>query len=111
MPGSRSCPGPGSSPTPGTGSSCRRAAATHARLDVYPDGGLSRVRLYGELTPAGREELGLRWLNTLPEPAALRALVTAGLADDAARAVVGARPVTPADVPGSVRSVLLGRDG
>jgi allantoicase len=85
--------------------------ATHARLDVYPDGGLSRVRLYGELTPPGREELGLRWLNTLPDPAALRALVAAGLTDEAAQAVVGGRPVGPADVPGSVRSVLLGRAG
>lgn len=26
--------------------------ATHARLDVYPDGGLSRLRLWGEVDPA-----------------------------------------------------------
>lgn len=32
------------------------AAATHARLDVYPDGGLARLRLHGALTPAGTAE-------------------------------------------------------
>ncbi|MEV7414964.1 allantoicase [Streptomyces sp. NPDC089919] len=33
------------------------ATATHARLDVYPDGGLARLRLHGGLTPAGTAEL------------------------------------------------------
>jgi allantoicase len=32
-------------------------AVTHVRVDVYPDGGLSRLRLLGELTPAGRAAL------------------------------------------------------
>jgi allantoicase len=30
---------------------------THVRVDVYPDGGLSRLRLLGELTPEGRARL------------------------------------------------------
>lgn len=34
--------------------------ATHARLDVYPDGGLARLRLHGALTPAGAAELAER---------------------------------------------------
>jgi allantoicase len=39
---------------------------THVRLDVYPDGGLARLRLYGDLGAQGRGALGLRWLNSLP---------------------------------------------
>ncbi|MER5810406.1 allantoicase [Streptomyces sp. NPDC002033] len=34
--------------------------ATHARLDVYPDGGLARLRLHGSPTPAGTESLAAR---------------------------------------------------
>lgn len=30
---------------------------TEVRLDAYPDGGLARLRLWGTLTPAGRERL------------------------------------------------------
>jgi allantoicase len=36
------------------------------RLDVFPDGGLARVRLYGDLSPEGLAALGLGWLNSLP---------------------------------------------
>lgn len=34
---------------------------THVRLDAFPDGGLSRLRLYGAVTGAGREHLEARW--------------------------------------------------
>ncbi|MDA2812293.1 allantoicase [Nocardiopsis sp. RSe5-2] len=34
--------------------------ATHARIDVFPDGGYSRVRFHGSLTPAGLEALRAR---------------------------------------------------
>ncbi|MGW0605183.1 allantoicase [Streptomyces sp. NPDC002640] len=36
------------------------ATGTHARLDVYPDGGVSRLRLHGALTPAGLQALTVR---------------------------------------------------
>jgi allantoicase len=39
---------------------------TGVRLDIFPDGGLARVRLYGDLSAQGLAELGLRWLNSLP---------------------------------------------
>jgi allantoicase len=42
------------------------AEVTDVRLDVFPDGGLARVRLYGDLGAQGLTELGLRWLNSLP---------------------------------------------
>ncbi|GGV72199.1 MULTISPECIES: allantoicase [Streptomyces] len=36
------------------------AVATHARLDVLPDGGISRLRLYGSPTEAGAARLAAR---------------------------------------------------
>ena len=37
-----------SSPTPGTAGSAPRAKpATHVRLNIYPDGGVARLRLFG----------------------------------------------------------------
>jgi allantoicase len=37
------------------------APVTHVRMDVYPDGGMSRLRLHGRLTEAGRADLAARW--------------------------------------------------
>ncbi|GAA2395161.1 allantoicase [Dactylosporangium salmoneum] len=34
--------------------------ATHVRLDIYPDGGVARLRLYGEATPHGEAAPGTR---------------------------------------------------
>ncbi|HET9647888.1 MAG TPA: allantoicase [Microlunatus sp.] len=42
------------------------ASATHLRLDVYPDGGLSRLRLLGDVTEDVREQLARRFLAALP---------------------------------------------
>jgi allantoicase len=42
------------------------ATATHVRLDIYPDGGMARLRLYGRLTPDGRAQLDRRWRDTGP---------------------------------------------
>jgi allantoicase len=36
------------------------------RLDIYPDGGVSRLRLHGEVPPELRERVAQRWLNLLP---------------------------------------------
>ncbi|MET7682036.1 allantoicase [Streptomyces sp. NPDC005423] len=36
------------------------ALATHARVDIYPDGGISRVRLFGSLTEPGAARLATR---------------------------------------------------
>ncbi|MDT0322183.1 allantoicase [Streptomyces millisiae] len=35
--------------------------ATHARLDVHPDGGVARLRLHGSLTEAGARRLAARY--------------------------------------------------
>ncbi|NUS14509.1 MAG: allantoicase [Streptomyces sp.] len=34
--------------------------ATHARIDIFPDGGIARLRLHGSLTPRGAERLARR---------------------------------------------------
>jgi allantoicase len=39
---------------------------THVRLDIHPDGGLARLRLFGGPTPDGLAALGLRWFDLLP---------------------------------------------
>jgi len=41
--------------------------ASQVRLDVFPDGGVSRLRLYGAPTETGRAELSLRFANALPD--------------------------------------------
>lgn len=35
--------------------------ATHVRLDVFPDGGVARMRLHGDLTDEGRAGLVRRF--------------------------------------------------
>jgi allantoicase len=42
------------------------AAATRVRLDIYPDGGISRLRLLGTVDPAQRAAVTARWTRTLP---------------------------------------------
>jgi len=42
-------------------------AATHVRLNIYPDGGVSRLRIYGVPTPEGRRRAALRFFNSLDD--------------------------------------------
>jgi len=48
------------------------ATATHIRLNVYPDGGVARMRVYGRATDAGRAAMVTQHVNTLADDAALR---------------------------------------
>ncbi len=41
--------------------------ATHVRLDVIPDGGLARLRIHGEVAPAGLARAWQRWRDALPD--------------------------------------------
>src|SRR3954471_3222239 len=50
------------------------AGVRNVRLDVFPDGGLARRRLWGRPTPRGRAELGRRWFDALPDVQALEVL-------------------------------------
>jgi allantoicase len=49
----------------------KHGALTHVRLVIYPDGGISRLRLYGQVSPKGFDDAGLRRLNSLTEKSAL----------------------------------------
>jgi allantoicase len=40
---------------------------THVRLDVYPDGGLARLRCHGEIDDDAFDELGRRWWASMPQ--------------------------------------------
>jgi len=86
------------------------AEATHVRLDVYPDGGMARVRLYGDLTAPARAELGLRWLNLLPEGHARQVMAGEGGLDPAeADRLVAARPLAKlSELPQPLRALLGG---
>jgi allantoicase len=44
------------------------------RLDIYPDGGMARLRLWGRLGPAAAQRLTRRWLDALPPAEAARVL-------------------------------------
>ncbi len=50
------------------------APATHVRLNMYPDGGISRLRVFGTPTREGRLREGLRALNAMEDDAARAAL-------------------------------------
>ncbi|WP_370588772.1 allantoicase [Pseudonocardia sp. C8] len=79
-------------------------AVTHVRLNIYPDGGVSRLRLWGRPDGTGRSHLAHRWFNSLPEDhaaAVLRNLdVPAGIA---ARVVPGRPFPTPAETIAALR--------
>lgn len=73
-------------------------AVDQVRLDVYPDGGLARLRLYGELTEAGRARLLLRWFNLLPPGQALAVLAAdTALPPAETTRLVEARPLSDPD--------------
>ena len=77
------------------------------RLDVFPDGGMARLRLWGRPTAAGREQLGRRWFDALPDVQALEVLGDAGIPPGDAGRLVRDRPV-PDDVPHALRPLVLG---
>ena len=80
------------------------------RLDVFPDGGMARLRLWGRPTGAGRAALGRRWFDALPDVQALEVLGAAGVPPEVAGRLVGARPVS-GDLPPEVALLLDGPAG
>lgn len=67
-------------------------AVDRLRVDIFPDGGLARLRAWGEPSRDGRATLFLRWYNRLPEAAAVSALTGWGGADEVwARALAAGR--------------------
>ena len=50
------------------------AAVSQVRLNVFPDGGVARMRVYGLATERGRADAAARWLDTRTEERARAAL-------------------------------------
>jgi allantoicase len=66
-------------------------AVSEVRMDVYPDGGMARLRLHGALSVEGRAAFVVRWFNLLPAAQAVAVLRSAGVPE--AEATVAARPL------------------
>ena len=84
------------------------AGVRSVRLDVFPDGGMARLRLWGRPTPAGRAELGRRWFDALPDVQALEVLGSLGVHPAEAGRLVVARPLS-GQLPDGVSFLLHGR--
>ena len=99
-------------------SQCDRPVGA-VRLDAFPDGGLSRVRLIGRIDPAARRAAGYRWFNSMPAAQVVRCLTGAGMEPDLAAAMAGRRPLAegwPNGMPGAATyqallTMLEGRPG
>jgi allantoicase len=84
-----------------------RRTVTHVRLDAFPDGGMSRLRLYGSLAPGAERTLAVGWFNSLPAAQALAALTGAYRIDPGRAAALVARRPLAGDDPDA--DTLLGR--
>ncbi len=77
-----------------------------ARLDVYPDGGMARLRLWGEADPVAHRAAASRWLDALPPAQAAGVLAGLGLtlahADDIASAASGRWALLPDEARASL---------
>jgi allantoicase len=71
-------------------------AATHVRMRIWPDGGISRLRLLGVVSDAGRERAGMRYLRAMPEPELEAALRSCCGSDAWVTAMRAERTKTPA---------------
>ena len=69
---------------------------THIRMDVVPDGGLTRVRIFGEVPDETHDELALRWFNALTDAHAEWVGVSAGLDLAEAAKLAASGPLTQA---------------
>jgi allantoicase len=71
-------------------------AASHIRFNIYPDGGVSRLRIWG-VPAAGSQGSGLNWLNSLPDKKAAAALLDCCGSQEWVRRMLAKRPFSNAD--------------
>jgi allantoicase len=72
-------------------------AATHVRLAIHPDGGVSRLRVWGRVSGDGWRRWGLRWLNLLPVRQAEAELLACCGSREWASRVAASRPFATAE--------------
>jgi allantoicase len=68
---------------------------SQVQLDVYPDGGVARLRVWGEVDPAAHASLVSRWLTLMPEPSAREVLAEAGVPEADVERVLAGDPPPP----------------
>jgi allantoicase len=83
------------------------APAAFGRLDVYPDGGMARLRLWGEAGPAARRRAAARWLGALPAGQAAAVLESAGMAPEMAGQIGAAAAGRWDLLPSGIRAAFL----
>jgi allantoicase len=66
--------------------------ATHVRLAIHPDGGVSRLRVFGRVTDEGWRRWGVGWLDALPARHAEAELLACCASRAWAAGVAAARP-------------------
>jgi allantoicase len=71
--------------------------ATHVRLAIHPDGGVSRLRVWGRVSDDGWRRWGLRWLNLLPVRQAEAELLACCGSREWAFRVAASRPFATAE--------------
>ena len=82
--------------------------AEQVRLDVYPDGGMARLRVFGMPTAGARAALADRFLRLLPGPQLVALLRAAGVPADEAGRRAAARGGLADLPPGARRAFRLG---
>jgi allantoicase len=80
---------------------------TQLRLNVYPDGGVSRLRVYGTATERGRAAMVTRHINTLMDDAELRRVCGSS---EWTRRMMAARPLADAFAAADEIWASMGRD-
>ena len=81
--------------------------ASSVRLDIYPDGGMARLRVLGRPTAAARAELAERFFRLLPAAQLASLGRSAGLQpDEAGRLAEAVRLSGAVDLPPSLRAQL-----
>ena len=73
------------------------SASTHLRLNIYPDGGVSRFRVFGSPSPEARRQAVLRQWNAMDTPELAAALADFCGAPAWTARMIAARPFATAD--------------
>jgi allantoicase len=73
------------------------APVSVARVHIYPDGGLARLRLFGDMNSGELEQLGTKWLNALPPTQAREELLYCCGSTRWASEMVDSRPFASAE--------------
>ena len=81
------------------------------RVDAYPDGGISRIRVVGQVDRAARTYAWRQWWNALPVQQAEEVLAATGVPAAATAVLVGDRPVAiEGPLPAPLSAQLDGPD-